>query len=83
MATTDIAPSRVPEITTDTPARQHLRKTVKYLALRLLIFFITLWGAWTVSFLFFRLMPGDPVQDLRNGPRMASHGRSSNKASAW
>jgi peptide/nickel transport system permease protein len=45
-----------------TPRRQHLRKTLKYITLRLLIFFITLWGAWTISFLFFRLMPGDPVQ---------------------
>lgn len=42
-------------------ARQHLGRSLRYIGLRLLTFFITLWGAWTVAFLFFRLMPGDPV----------------------
>src|SRR5262245_46222090 len=42
--------------------RRRLRQTGRYLAQRLAIYAITLWGAYTLSFLFFRLMPGDPVQ---------------------
>lgn len=35
-----------------------------YIARRIGIFLITLWGAITASFLFFRLIPGDPIQAL-------------------
>jgi peptide/nickel transport system permease protein len=52
----------VPAVAKETPAREHLRRTLRYVGLRLLTFLVTLWGAWTVTFFFFRLMPGDPVQ---------------------
>lgn len=35
---------------------------VAYAIRRFLLFIVTLWGALTVTFLFFRLIPGDPIQ---------------------
>lgn len=35
---------------------------VAYAIRRLVLYFVTLWGAMTVTFLFFRLIPGDPIQ---------------------
>jgi peptide/nickel transport system permease protein len=55
------ASSPAPTARPPTPARRR-RQVARYLAMRLLVFLITLWGAYTISFLFFRLMPGDPVQ---------------------
>ena len=50
-----------PAARSEAPRRSRARQTAKYLALRFLVYFVTLWGAYTLSFLFFRLMPGDPV----------------------
>ncbi|HEV7216238.1 MAG TPA: ABC transporter permease, partial [Chloroflexota bacterium] len=35
---------------------------VAYLARRIALYLVTLWGAFTVSFFFFHLIPGDPIQ---------------------
>lgn len=35
---------------------------VAYLARRFALYLVTLWGAFTVSFFFFHLIPGDPIQ---------------------
>jgi peptide/nickel transport system permease protein len=35
---------------------------VAYALRRFLLFLVTLWGALTVSFFFFRMIPGDPIQ---------------------
>ena len=35
---------------------------VAYAVRRFLLFLVTLWGALTVAFLFFRMIPGDPIQ---------------------
>ena len=34
---------------------------VKYVAKRFGIYLLTVWGAITIAFIFFRLMPGDPL----------------------
>jgi len=57
VTTAAVAPLAVRRLT-----RQRSRQVVRYLAVRLLTFLVTLWGAYSVAFLFFRLMPGDPVQ---------------------
>lgn len=46
---------------------------VSYLLRRIAIFLFTLWGAISLSFVFFRLIPGDPIQALTT--QMASQGR--------
>ncbi len=38
-----------------------MKPILTYVATRLLIFILSIWGAFTVAFLFFRMMPGDPV----------------------
>ncbi|HEV8635130.1 MAG TPA: ABC transporter permease [Chloroflexota bacterium] len=35
---------------------------VAYLIRRFILYLVTLWGALTVTFIFFRLIPGDPIQ---------------------
>lgn len=35
---------------------------VAYLVRRIALYLVTLWGAFTVSFFFFHLIPGDPIQ---------------------
>lgn len=35
---------------------------VAYVIRRVALYFLTLWGAFTLTFLFFRLIPGDPIQ---------------------
>jgi peptide/nickel transport system permease protein len=35
---------------------------VAYLARRIGLYLVTLWGAFTVSFFFFHLIPGDPIE---------------------
>jgi peptide/nickel transport system permease protein len=42
----------------------HAHPYVAYLVRRLLLYFGSLWGAFTVTFLFFRLIPGDPIQSF-------------------
>jgi peptide/nickel transport system permease protein len=37
---------------------------VAYVIRRVILFFITLWGALTLAFLFFRMIPGDPIQSF-------------------
>lgn len=42
--------------------RWQLSPTTAYIARRLGLYLITLWGAVTASFVFFRLVPGDPIR---------------------
>lgn len=44
-----------------TARRRWVNPTVAYYARRIGLYFITLWGAITASFVFFRLIPGDPI----------------------
>jgi peptide/nickel transport system permease protein len=37
---------------------------VAYAIRRLILFVVTLWGALTLAFLFFRMIPGDPIQSF-------------------
>src|SRR5215510_15827500 len=37
---------------------------VAYVIRRLILFVVTLWGALTLAFLFFRMIPGDPIQSF-------------------
>jgi peptide/nickel transport system permease protein len=39
-----------------------LRSLLRYWLQRLLIFVITIWGSFTIAFIFFRMIPGDPIQ---------------------
>lgn len=52
---------RLPLLTT---ARQWLRRHpyLAYAIRRVAIYLLSLWGAFTVAFIFFRLIPGDPVE---------------------
>jgi peptide/nickel transport system permease protein len=38
------------------------RETLVYIGKRILLYLLTIWGAFTISFFFFRLIPGDPIQ---------------------
>ncbi|MGH2533028.1 MAG: ABC transporter permease [Thermomicrobiales bacterium] len=42
-------------------ARRRVNPMVAYVARRFGLYLITLWGAFTASFIFFRLLPGDPI----------------------
>ena len=44
--------------------RRWLSPTLAYFARRIGLYFVTLWGATTASFIFFRLIPGDPIGAL-------------------
>lgn len=41
--------------------RRRVNPTVAYIARRFGLYLVTLWGAFTASFIFFRLIPGDPI----------------------
>jgi peptide/nickel transport system permease protein len=60
---TTLSPSQVGRLRAPGP-RAWLAKHpyVAYAIRRFLIFLVTLWGALTVAFLFYRLVPGDPIQ---------------------
>ncbi|HEV2527029.1 MAG TPA: ABC transporter permease [Thermomicrobiales bacterium] len=57
----------------DTRRKGRLNPVVAYLLRRLGIYLLTLWGAITLSFLFFRLIPGDPISAFVTS--MESQGR--------
>lgn len=47
------------------PAWRHwmaVHPLITYAIRRVLLYLVTMWGAFTVTFLFFRLIPGDPIQ---------------------
>jgi peptide/nickel transport system permease protein len=52
-ATDELLPQRV--------GRARLSPTPLYFARRFGLYLVTLWGAFTASFVFFRLIPGDPI----------------------
>ena len=43
------------------PGRRWLHPTLAYYARRIGLYLVTLWGAVTATFIFFRLIPGDPI----------------------
>lgn len=53
--------------------RAQARSLASYFARRIGIFLFTLWGAVTATFVFFRLIPGDPIQALTT--QLESQGR--------
>lgn len=50
-----------PAAVTPRVGRLRLHPTVAYVMRRVGLYLVTLWGAFTASFLFFRLIPGDPI----------------------
>jgi len=44
--------------------RWQLNATIAYVLRRVGLYLVTLWGAFTASFLFFRLIPGDPIGSI-------------------
>lgn len=44
--------------------RWRLNVTLAYMLRRFGLYLVTLWGAFTASFLFFRLIPGDPIGSI-------------------
>jgi peptide/nickel transport system permease protein len=55
------------------PRRGFVSPMVSYVIRRIGVFGLTLWGAISASFLFFRLIPGDPIQALTT--QLESQGR--------
>lgn len=53
-------PGEAPE--TQERSKPRLSPTTAYILRRLGLFVITLWGSLTASFIFFRLLPGDPIR---------------------
>lgn len=43
---------------------QRRRAVLRYLVRRLAIYFLTIFGSFTIAFIFFRLIPGDPIRAL-------------------
>src|SRR5262245_40233204 len=47
-----------------TAARRRVNPTVAYVARRVGLYLVTLWGSLSASFIFFRLIPGDPISAI-------------------
>jgi peptide/nickel transport system permease protein len=58
-------------------ARRRLNPTVAYIARRFGLYLVSLWGAFTATFLFFHLIPGDPIAAIINA--LASKGQYSSQ----
>jgi peptide/nickel transport system permease protein len=58
-------------------ARRRVHPTVAYIARRFGLYLITLWGSLTASFIFFRLIPGDPISAIIG--QLAQKGQYSNQ----
>ncbi len=63
MASIPTSPTaQLPAAAAANPARRRaLHPAVAYMLRRFALYLVTLWGAFTVTFLFFRLIPGDPI----------------------
>jgi peptide/nickel transport system permease protein len=55
------------------PRRRFASSLTVYILRRIGVFLLTLWGAVSASFIFFRLIPGDPIQALTT--QLESQGR--------
>lgn len=58
--------------------RRRVHPTVAYVGRRFGLYLITLWGAFTASFIFFRLIPGDPITAMVS--ELARQGQYSSQA---
>jgi peptide/nickel transport system permease protein len=63
--------------TTDEIRARRVHPLLAYVLRRFGLYLISLWGALTASFLFFRLMPGDPITAIIN--QLASKGQYSSQ----
>jgi len=45
-------------------ARRRVHPTLAYIGRRFALYLLTLWGAFTATFVFFRLTPGDPINAM-------------------
>jgi len=61
----------------DVQIRRKVHPLLAYAVRRIGLYLISLWGAITASFLFFRLMPGDPITAIIN--QLASKGQYSSQ----
>jgi peptide/nickel transport system permease protein len=59
-------------------ARRRIHPTVAYIGRRFGLYLISLWGAFTASFIFFRLIPGDPISAIIN--QLSSKGQYSSQS---
>lgn len=62
----------------DAQPRRGIHPLLAYVARRVGLYLISLWGAITASFLFFRLMPGDPISAIIG--QLASKGQYSSQS---
>lgn len=53
-----------PSPSTSRTQTRGLSPTVRYILRRIGLYLITLWGSLTASFIFFRLLPGDPISGI-------------------
>src|SRR5215207_8284916 len=61
--------------------RRRVHPTVAYVARRLGLYLLTMWGAFTAAFIFFRLIPGDPISILVSElARQGQYSQSGNAA---
>jgi peptide/nickel transport system permease protein len=60
----EVPPEEVPTTIKARGLRGRLaeHRTVSYLIRRFVLYLVTLWGAFTATFFFFRLIPGNPIQ---------------------
>jgi peptide/nickel transport system permease protein len=82
MATQTIAPAQTAitfeaEEVEQIAARRRVHPLAAYFARRFVLYLITLWGAFTASWLFFRLIPGDPISAIVGA--LAQKGQYSNQ----
>lgn len=66
------------EIKVEQPKTRRLSPTAQYYLRRLGLYIITLWGSLSASFLFFRLLPGDPISGIIT--QLQTRGQYSNLA---
>jgi len=60
--TESVATETIEEVALAQQGRSH--PTLMYILRRFGLYLITLWGAFTASFIFFRLIPGDPISAI-------------------
>jgi peptide/nickel transport system permease protein len=82
MATRTIAPApaitfEAEEVEQIAARRRRVHPLAAYFARRFVLYLITLWGAFTASWVFFRLIPGDPISAIVGA--LAQKGQYSNQ----
>lgn len=64
----------------ETQAQSRINPTILYIGRRIGLYLITLWGAISASFLFFHLMPGDPISAIIT--KLAQQGQYSSQGAS-